>query len=59
MEGRLRDFDVIIMGNGVHTIVDAAKKRWFGTSMRTAHADSAIQSYKKQLGYLIPVFDAN
>ena len=56
-EGRLGYFDIVIMGNGVHTIVETAKTRRFGSQMKMADASSAIESYKKQMGDLIPVFN--
>lgn len=52
---RLRDFDVVIIGNGVRTIMETAKMRWFGFPMKMVDVDSAIESYKMQMQYLIPL----
>ena len=53
---RLRDFDVVVMGNGVRTIIETAKiRRLFGSSVQTADPDGAVESYQNQMGNLIPV----
>ena len=46
---------MVIIGNGVRTIMETAKMRWFGFPMKMVDVDSAIESYKMQMQYLIPV----
>ena len=47
---------MVVMGNGVRTIIETAKiRRLFGSSVQTADPDGAVESYQNQMGNLIPV----